>query len=54
MAESKQKYIDLYSKYEQNKLIAMKCAKLVDIILTIPETYDANIINVSLKYKCMS
>lgn len=51
IAELRQKYIDLYDKFEQNKLIAMKCAKLADIILNVPETYDANIINVRFKYK---
>lgn len=41
----KKNYIDLYNKFEQNKLIAMKSARLADIILKTPETLDANIIN---------
>lgn len=48
VAELKQKYIHLYDKFEQDKLIAMKCAGLADIILRTPETWDANIINVIL------
>lgn len=41
----KQKYINLYNIFEQNKLMAMKCARLADVILKTPETVDAHMIN---------
>lgn len=47
IAELKNKYINLYNKFEQNNLIAMKFTKLADIILTTPIMYDANIINLN-------
>lgn len=53
LAELENKYINLYKNFEQNKLIALKCTKLADIILTSPNVYDANLLtnlnsNVSL------
>jgi len=41
----KQKYINLFNDFEKNKLMAMICAKLADIILKTPETVDAHMIN---------
>lgn len=44
----RQKYIDLYNTFDKNKLIAMKCGRLADLILKTPETWDAY--NVILKW----
>lgn len=41
VVELRQKYIDLYNTFEKNKLIAMKCLRLADLILKTPETWDA-------------
>lgn len=43
--ELKQKYANLYTKFEQNKLLVLKCASLAEIILKSPETWDANAIH---------
>lgn len=45
VAELNQKYINLYANFQQNKLIAMKCARLTDIILKTQETLDAKIVH---------
>ncbi|XP_022172378.1 uncharacterized protein LOC111035164 [Myzus persicae] len=47
VSELKQKCINLCANFQQNKLIALKCARLTDIILKTPETLDANIINLT-------
>lgn len=58
VAELKEKYTDLFSNFEQNKLIAMQCSRLADIILKTPESLDANTmnfnINVNSQNKCIS
>ncbi|CAI6361446.1 unnamed protein product [Macrosiphum euphorbiae] len=47
VSELKQKCINLYANFQQNKLIALKCARLTDIILQTQETLDANIVNLT-------
>ncbi|XP_001944251.2 uncharacterized protein LOC100166290 [Acyrthosiphon pisum] len=47
VSELKQKCNNLYANFQQNKLIALKCARLTDIILQTPETLDANILNLT-------
>lgn len=55
VAELKKVCTDLYNNFEQNKLIAIHCAKLGEIILKTPEFLDAimikSIFNVSFKNK---
>lgn len=41
VVELRQKYIDLYNTFDKNKLIAIKCLRLADLILKTPETWDA-------------
>lgn len=41
VVELRQKYIDLYNTFDKNKLIAMKCSRLADLILKTPEIWDA-------------
>lgn len=45
VSQLKQKYTQLYDDFKQNELIAIVCAKLADIILKNPESWDANLIN---------
>lgn len=45
MAELKQKYLNLFEQVEQKKLVAMRYARLVSIILKTPDDWDANKIN---------
>ncbi|VVC42039.1 HAUS augmin-like complex subunit 6, N-terminal [Cinara cedri] len=47
VVELKQKYINLYNNFEQNKLLVLKCVRLAEIILKTPETWDANVINLN-------
>lgn len=35
----------MYDNFKQKKLIAIKCAKLADIILNTPKIWDANMIS---------
>ncbi|CAH1736440.1 unnamed protein product [Aphis gossypii] len=51
ISELRQKYINLSTNFQQKKLIAMKCARLTDIILKSQETLDANIINLTFDIK---
>ncbi|XP_026805336.1 uncharacterized protein LOC113548583 [Rhopalosiphum maidis] len=51
VSELRQKFMNLYTNFQQNKLISMKCAKLTDIILKSQETLDANIINLTSDIK---
>uniref|UniRef100_A0A2S2QV13 HAUS augmin-like complex subunit 6 N-terminal domain-containing protein n=1 Tax=Sipha flava TaxID=143950 RepID=A0A2S2QV13_9HEMI len=51
VAELKKKYIYLYDKFNQNNLIAMKCAKLADIISKTPKNCNANLINITYNDK---
>ncbi|XP_025194944.1 uncharacterized protein LOC112594398 [Melanaphis sacchari] len=51
VSELKKKYINLYTNFQQNNLIALKCAKLTDIILKSQETLDANIVNLTFDIK---
>ncbi|XP_015380561.1 PREDICTED: uncharacterized protein LOC107174212 [Diuraphis noxia] len=47
VSELKQKCINLYTNFQQHKLIALKCAILTDIILKTQETLDANIVHLT-------
>lgn len=47
VAVLKQKVTNLYANFEQNKLIATKCAKLTDIILKTQVSLDANIVQLN-------
>lgn len=50
--ELRQKYIDLCNTYDKNKLIAMKCSRLADLILKTPETWDAYNVTFKRSYIC--
>jgi len=47
ISELRQKYISLSTNFQQKKLIAMKYARLTDIILKSQESLDANIVNLT-------
>ncbi|XP_060875809.1 uncharacterized protein LOC132949066 [Metopolophium dirhodum] len=47
VSELKQKCINLYANFQQNKLIALKCARLTDIILQTQEFLDGNIVHLT-------